>query len=560
MPALFTRRKRVPPASREAAIALFGETAFSYGDDDTLSPEESSALDSDAWMSAYAPSSGAYPTSSKLVAHTARDVIESYNPADAYAVPRPQRPSNPDGRFPSLKRLSSTFTMQHGNVSLGDLITTAVSIDDHHRGKPSTPTISRRASDDILSSTTSALLAEKPSSYSTPSSSSSSPVQPSTAARARMSTRSSTTRESLTLNDASLRHRLTSEDHFNAVFLPHYFTTPSQRSYKRDPNGVARKPLPQPKPRYVAPELRPRASLVSFSASGSADAPSSSGSSQSSSPHSLRQRNRQFVNYSMPSVDEPDRSTKDSTSSEATASSRSSAASSSSYVNTTGTIASGGPTLSVAKRSSSDTMSVAEPSESSMSLASSMIFERQVQDPALSSDGIPSHHQNANLIPPVLTASCEVLVDDNTNPEQVEVVSFTRPASIKRSNSNTSLASLASTALSLQDRSSTAYATLTNNSGSCYSAATSTSVSGATQQRLSFYSYADVLNGSLPVSENIVETEENTSQEQEPSLSSSKNDDPSSNSSSNSNPGSMVTITTLGEALRRNQNEILSTS
>lgn len=57
--------------------------------------------------------------------------------------------------------------------------------------------------------------------------------------------------------------------------------------------------------------------------------------------------------------------------------------------------------------------------------ASSQIFERNVQESALSgelSPAIPSHLQSEDHIPPVLEASAQAITDDHLNPDEVEIV------------------------------------------------------------------------------------------------------------------------------------------
>lgn len=84
-------------------------------------------------------------------------------------------------------------------------------------------------------------------------------------------------------------------------------------------------------------------------------------------------------------------------------------------------------------------MSSRSPSRPSLSNASSMIFERSVQD--IHSDdlvhlsaSIPLHHSNEDFIPPVLSASCEALTQKRLDPEAVQVLTFRhsrRPSSAR---------------------------------------------------------------------------------------------------------------------------------
>lgn len=63
---------------------------------------------------------------------------------------------------------------------------------------------------------------------------------------------------------------------------------------------------------------------------------------------------------------------------------------------------------------------------------SSLIFERSVQDlKSLGNDKIPQHYSSDDFIPPVLTASTEVLTNDSLDPENVVVQSLRRPSSVR---------------------------------------------------------------------------------------------------------------------------------
>lgn len=65
--------------------------------------------------------------------------------------------------------------------------------------------------------------------------------------------------------------------------------------------------------------------------------------------------------------------------------------------------------------------------------ASSMIFERSVQDARVEDHGIkiPLHLSSDDFIPPVLNASCEALNNHLIDPETVETLSLRRPSSVR---------------------------------------------------------------------------------------------------------------------------------
>lgn len=72
------------------------------------------------------------------------------------------------------------------------------------------------------------------------------------------------------------------------------------------------------------------------------------------------------------------------------------------------------------------------PGRRSLSQASSMIFERSVQDIHSEdlvqlSTSIPLHHSSDDFIPPVLDASCEVLTQQQLDPEAIQVLSLRHP-------------------------------------------------------------------------------------------------------------------------------------
>ncbi|KAF2186313.1 hypothetical protein K469DRAFT_706976 [Zopfia rhizophila CBS 207.26] len=120
--------------------------------------------------------------------------------------------------------------------------------------------------------------------------------------------------------------------------------------------------------------------------------------------------------------------------------------------------------------------------------ASSQIFERNVQESALSgelSPAIPAHIQTEDHIPPVLEASSLAITDDHLNPDEVEIVmhSAHQPASAAVAGSMTDSVYSPSqddfSALAHQD---------VDDSASNYGSLDTTDV-----RRLSFISFADVV-------------------------------------------------------------------
>ncbi|KAK0635789.1 hypothetical protein B0T17DRAFT_587165 [Bombardia bombarda] len=129
--------------------------------------------------------------------------------------------------------------------------------------------------------------------------------------------------------------------------------------------------------------------------------------------------------------------------------------------------------------------------------AGSQIFERDVQESAAvlpNSPAIPSHIQTENYIPPVLDASSEAITDDHLDPDSVEIITHTshQPASVTvtgatNNNNSTNLSSLEG---SWADELA---AFTSNNDGGLDSASNYGSLDTTDVRRLSFISFADVV-------------------------------------------------------------------
>ncbi|KAK9322052.1 hypothetical protein V1517DRAFT_151612 [Lipomyces orientalis] len=566
MPALFlSRKKRTPPPSRSAAIAVFGESAFSLIDEDTLSPEESSTLDSDAWLLAYKDSVQPYPDSKRLTAATARSVLDSYH----LQQPRtqPQSTATPS-RFASLRRLSSQFTLEQPRsftgsaASLSDDAGSKLRSIQHAATAPSAsgsgsyfgagPT-AQAGERGPLSRTRSTLALAGDGGHHSPAHtqshlhlrptrlrhSATAPLPRAGSASSTASSTSSSSSASPHIRRANLQGRA---DHKSKSNL-----TTSRSSFT---------PIPE----------SPRYSRYGNCRTSAAGAPNNS--TAPTRPSGLDSAAHVSVNdmtaesyRSGPSERPRERS--------------SSVSSSSSYADVA---EGGGPAAAGASDArSTGTASFSSPLGSPVpssprvsSPASSMIFERQVQDPVLTASDVPSHHHSENLIPPVLAASCEALTDESVDPDEVEVISVARPYSnsIHRTNSSVSLASQASMAPSFQPVSS-------KSSSSTSPSSAPPPTSGSSTHRLSFYTYADVVHDALaPADENLPQ-----SLSQDPASQDGKPPRPllsltATNMTGEANPASpvlsdsvsvnsqqhFVTVTTLGEAIRRNQDEITNSA
>jgi hypothetical protein len=152
--------------------------------------------------------------------------------------------------------------------------------------------------------------------------------------------------------------------------------------------------------------------------------------------------------------------------------------------------------------------------------ASSLIFERSVQDFYPNDEKIPTHYHDEDCIPPVLDASTSALTDSSVDPELIDVISLRRNSMI-RSRSLTSSSALSyghdselSTSPSrkqVTNFSSTAATSLTtnNNNSTASGFGMSHSLSASASPNitptmwvpihndrkvLSFYSYADIVS------------------------------------------------------------------
>ncbi|KAJ8102830.1 hypothetical protein POJ06DRAFT_56709 [Lipomyces tetrasporus] len=568
MPALFhSRKKRTPPASRSAAIAVFGESAFNLIDEDTLSPEESSTLDSDAWMLAYTNSVHPYPDSKRLTAATARSVLDSYH----LQQPRTQPQSTVTAsRFASLRRLSSQFTLEQPRSFTGSA--TSLSSDagsklrgiQHAATAPSEsgsgsyfgpgPTVAAGERGQLSRTRSTLALAGDGGHHSPSHTQSHAHLRPSrlrhsaTAPLPRAGSASSTASSTSSSSSAS-PHIRRANPQGRADQKSKSNLAPSRSSFT---------PIPE-SPRYL------RYGNHRTSAAGAAN-----NRTAPTRPSGLDSAAHVSVN------DMTTESSPSESSERPRERSSSGSSSSSSYADVA---EDRGPAAAVtaSDAGSTGTASFSSPFGSPVpssprvsSPASSMIFERQVQDPVLTASDVPSHHHSENLIPPVLAASCEALTDESVDPDEVEVVSVARPYSnsIHRTNSSVSLASLASMAPSFQPVSSKS-SSLTSPSSA------PPPTSGSSTHRLSFYTYADVVHDALaPADENLPQSlsQDLASQDgkaSRPVLSLTATDmtgeaNPASpvlsDSASVNSQQHFVTVTTLGEAIRRNQDEITNSA
>ena len=126
--------------------------------------------------------------------------------------------------------------------------------------------------------------------------------------------------------------------------------------------------------------------------------------------------------------------------------------------------------------------------------ASSMIFERNVQDEAVPqeiSDQIPSHVITENHIPPALDASADAIADSKLNPDNVEIVTHAthQPASVTITGTEHSLSSSMNA-----DDSSFPMASHILRKHETDNASNYGSLDSADVRRLSFVSFADVVH------------------------------------------------------------------
>ncbi|THV80729.1 hypothetical protein D6D02_09906 [Aureobasidium pullulans] len=139
-------------------------------------------------------------------------------------------------------------------------------------------------------------------------------------------------------------------------------------------------------------------------------------------------------------------------------------------------------------------------SQSTSTLASSQIFERNVQEsavPSEMSDAIPAHIQTEDHIPAVLEASSLAITDNHLNPDQVEIVTHTahQPASEKVAEGTASaLHSDAQLPTSPQDSQHESFHSAGSHPPDADDAASNYgALDPADVRRLSFISFADVV-------------------------------------------------------------------
>ncbi|KAF4550511.1 Hypothetical protein D9617_17g047790 [Elsinoe fawcettii] len=152
---------------------------------------------------------------------------------------------------------------------------------------------------------------------------------------------------------------------------------------------------------------------------------------------------------------------------------------------------------------SSQTPDVPRPRSASpnqLSAASSLIFERNVQESTLSPDvapGIPAHIKTEDQIPPALEASSLAITDGHLGPEEVEIVTHAahQPAAAIIAESIPSAhQSMDHLALSSQDSQNESLASPTHHEAD-EAASNYGSLDPNDVRRLSFISFADVVHG-----------------------------------------------------------------
>ncbi|KAK9447817.1 uncharacterized protein V1518DRAFT_434651 [Limtongia smithiae] len=570
MPAFFSRKKQVS-ASRTAAIEKFGESAFAFDEDDTISTEESSTLDSDAWMMAYADSVASYPTSRALYDVKARSVLDSYSPPGAadvgVRVKRDTHHPQPPSSLMSMRRFSS-----FGNTIVQHAPRVFVPPMSHSNGSRSS--LSAPTSPSASTANFFHAHAQKMQHNDTSGS-----VQPSSSCSAHTTESAQVDRrlDTLTLEDArhvpssaadrQRRHQghprllryptapTAANDNFDAILLPHNLAPPPQQHY------ISHKQR-QRAARHTQSSLQLDSNATPSSSRYAPGALGASSAAAHRATHVPRTTSTLRVAASVPSFvigdngsmtdlrnslsetpssrnhsTDADIAAAESSSSENRSHERSSrsasiTSSSSSYLEATEYAAANRSSASIA---AATTRTKRAPSYApSLSPESSMIFERQVQDQLLSPDAVPSHHYNANMIPPVLAASCEILTDSAANFDRVEVISITRSSranSMHKSNSSVSLASLQVSSPSISPMLSPHAPSLPPID---------------TQHRLSFCSYSDVVQYSL----------------ERDGVGTPGDDAETLNGYGDGSPSVMqssppqLTVTTLGDTIRRTQYEM----
>ncbi|KAK9365242.1 hypothetical protein V1509DRAFT_571392 [Lipomyces kononenkoae] len=544
MPSAFLSRKKrtKPPPARSAAVAVFGESAFSLIDEDTLSPEESLTLDSDNWMLAYTDSVHSYPDSRRLSVATARSVFDPYQ---QQTRPRPSR-------FASLRRLSSQFSLQQPRSQAGSTTSLSGTTSVAHQQATTTPAVSSSGSGFGYGARAR-------------------PVDDHQLVAGPEQPRSSSPLALALQRGPQPNSQLMPPRQFAAHQIPRAASTSSTASSTSSSSSAS--------PHFRPPNPRGRADQRSKSNL----APSPPFSPIPESPRNSQfGDSRTYVSTARPakiptkkpglevSADSIHEHSNDMTTTELFPERSSRSHLRSSYPDEVGD--DGDAEDSAAAASASATASLSSPVGSPIttsptrvsSPASSMIFERHVQDPVLSSSGVPSHHHSENLIPPVLAASCEALTDESVDPDEVEVVSITRPYSnsIHRTNSALSLASIASSVPSLPPMSPKSSSSAALSTGPPPGAANTT-------HRLSFYTYADVVHDAMvPTDEQPHSPQELPSHDPNESLPSPIDTNTLTEVSSPvicdstvvNGPQQYVTVTTLGEAIRRNQDEITNSA
>ncbi|KAA8913529.1 hypothetical protein FN846DRAFT_103059 [Sphaerosporella brunnea] len=171
-----------------------------------------------------------------------------------------------------------------------------------------------------------------------------------------------------------------------------------------------------------------------------------------------------------------------------------------------------------------------------LSTSSSMIFERNVQEhpnnphlPVPTSPAIPAHIQTENHIPPVLEASSLAITDRNCGVDEVEIVmhSAHQPA-----------------VLSVSPSSSAYFSSLPDHIAAAASSAETTAEEFADRRRLSFISFADVVQAEQAEQFSDVLTQHSSSSS------------PASRGSPVQSAVDPIAISTINERLRRSPSPI----
>ncbi|KAK9454592.1 hypothetical protein V1511DRAFT_511945 [Dipodascopsis uninucleata] len=547
----FRRKKQSAQNRSDARLTSVSQVSFSpsdFGiedDGDSLSPEETSALDSDAFLTAYSEPLHSYPDSHKLAHLSARSVLDSYSQRD----PEPRNISRQNhSRLSQLKRLSTSFSIVNqapASSPFGSISTRRSNLTrDHERHLNSAP------------------LAKTSTMRIRPGSKSSTPWASTSSLNLYMLGENSPS--SSISNSLPLRPGIVTKKSFPSTIGPsdnHHSGQSAHRHQGRHQIYQQKSPLSPSSPLRIEATAALRSDQHSLKNSrdfnGDGSRMSSGPPDKSSRSHLLQQQQQQQnprlkQKQVLDSINRP----------RAPMSSSSSSASS----------------------TADDSVQATDSASSS-----SLIFERQVQPPP--SVGVPAitaHHNAENHIAPVLDASCEALVDTSLDPELIEVVTanrLSRPSmsSLQKSISSTSLSSrfpsspgAVKAKIGIPNEGFPSKPVLNIYSDSGDSAISSNSTYNGkddgnllaqdSHRRLSFYTYADLVSNPPSVADrrsSMSSTRSVSDMSAALSIKSSAGScSPAMSYCSASGDFSAeppVVITTLGEALRHNADEITST-